>query len=840
MSGKFPYKATKSKKKAEKANESSSSESENEYKNRAVFIVNPDEIDGEKNENHHGVIVQKIQEKMGKNEENNNNNEQKQEETENDEEISIDKLSDFEDIESNFGTTEANFGTSEAISGTGFVFGEIVKDIEEDSKTEFKSLLEAKDVPTSIADYAKKYVCAFLNARGGRIFFGIQNNGRVHGILMNRQLKDEIRLKIDVALNNMRPSVDPHLCRVRFLKVSPPIGKREQIGKERFVVEITVAEGRAPVYFCSKTKNIAYWRRDASTVQMESDSILERQRFGRPKLVASDEVIENVPEEFVGRESEMTEALSMINSDAQRSQIYVLSISGEPFVGKSSFARNLVHVSSNLYHDGLYYIEASDRHGGYKSVEEIMSAIIRVRHPNSAPGVVGTSTSNLDLGAVTAQQLRRQYNQCFDGCSSMILLESANAALVSDLIPDFSMGKLLICVTTRKMISSSDFSEHIGFGSIHLPPLKLADSVALIKRLLRDAAQPGKARRISANETPTLQGHPSTMHPPGLSLGASAGAESSSLIALAKRSHSSMFLGIPNAELGRTSSFNPPSTTASQGVCVAPSPAISTRAPSPAVAAVSAAPVPVSNSSSSSGSGNQVNLDFEESCKRLAMECGNLPLIIRLVVGSLSRRSNLTIDDLVRKMAGDESLPDAKILGDLPSKTLNILYEEMEANTRKLFDSVCVFPRTFDAAAAMAVFELDYEGTIDALGELIEHYLVYYDSSTMRYSMNHFVRKFANMRLKATDPAQLEKLRMRLLVHFEGMMFPHGKLLPVEMHALYLNEVVNIKAALHYAVQYKKFRSAWRLATVRIVGEERVDSIPWVEEEFVSQCSWCA
>ena len=42
-----------------------------------------------------------------------------------------------------------------------------------------------------------KYICAFLNVRGGILYLGINDQGIVKGIYLNRKKRDEFQLEID-------------------------------------------------------------------------------------------------------------------------------------------------------------------------------------------------------------------------------------------------------------------------------------------------------------------------------------------------------------------------------------------------------------------------------------------------------------------------------------------------------------------------------------------------------------------------------------------------------------------------------------------------------------------
>ena len=81
----------------------------------------------------------------------------------------------------------------------------------------------------------QKYVNAFLNTDGGRLYFGIEHNGSIDGLLLNRKSRDIIRLRIDGVIpgesisnsigcfpssaTGFSPQVDPHLYSIDFIPV---------------------------------------------------------------------------------------------------------------------------------------------------------------------------------------------------------------------------------------------------------------------------------------------------------------------------------------------------------------------------------------------------------------------------------------------------------------------------------------------------------------------------------------------------------------------------------------------------------------------------------------------
>lgn len=99
-----------------------------------------------------------------------------------------------------------------------FMFGSLL-DIEEDIHSEFKSVSSSNPART-ICDSFTKYAIGFLNAEGGRIFWGIQDaNATVEGVILSVADRDRIRIGIQNKINGIQPKVDPTSFKVNFIEV---------------------------------------------------------------------------------------------------------------------------------------------------------------------------------------------------------------------------------------------------------------------------------------------------------------------------------------------------------------------------------------------------------------------------------------------------------------------------------------------------------------------------------------------------------------------------------------------------------------------------------------------
>lgn len=157
-------------------------------------------------------------------------------------------------------------GTPAARPTPGYHCNEIIE-LEEDREHEFKSLKNAKDPIRTITEYyVEKYINAFLNTNGGTIYFGIDDDGRVQGLRLDRAQRDRLRTIISKQINKFQPAVEPDLYKIEFIEVHDK--------ESTYVVEIRVSKGPANLYMTG-SQNF-YIRRDGSNFLMPFDMIRAR------------------------------------------------------------------------------------------------------------------------------------------------------------------------------------------------------------------------------------------------------------------------------------------------------------------------------------------------------------------------------------------------------------------------------------------------------------------------------------------------------------------------------------------------------------------------------------
>jgi hypothetical protein len=158
-------------------------------------------------------------------------------------------------------------------SGAHYIMGETLEK-EENQLFEFKAVQNTSNVVVHIARICTKYVPAFLNSgSGGRLMFGVEDDGRVVGVPLDRAQRDSIRLAIDSLV------VEPDCSHLLELVLSPVIGATV----ERYVVELCIRAGEPDVLYCTRAGE-HFVRRNSAVYMLKGPSLMN---FVSQKLLLS-------------------------------------------------------------------------------------------------------------------------------------------------------------------------------------------------------------------------------------------------------------------------------------------------------------------------------------------------------------------------------------------------------------------------------------------------------------------------------------------------------------------------------------------------------------------------
>jgi hypothetical protein len=143
---------------------------------------------------------------------------------------------------------------------------------EESETVEFKAY--RWPLPENLQEILKKTICGFLNNKGGRIYFGIDDNdGKVVGVKLNRKEKDEMKLFLnDEILRTFNPK-----CRVGFVSTMfLPIFDRTNLIPDVFVVKTIIRQGDVKtIYTIDMKGQLVFFRKDGQSIPLSVSECLK-------------------------------------------------------------------------------------------------------------------------------------------------------------------------------------------------------------------------------------------------------------------------------------------------------------------------------------------------------------------------------------------------------------------------------------------------------------------------------------------------------------------------------------------------------------------------------------
>ncbi|KAH3761552.1 transcriptional regulator, SARP family protein [Pelomyxa schiedti] len=359
-------------------------------------------------------------------------------------------------------------------------YREEIVEVEEDKEHEFKAANNTEDPTTYIKSIAVKYLNAFLNANGGTIYFGVNDDGKAVGVILDRAARDNIRLSIDSAVSHFSPEVDPDMYSIAFIPVverpsQDPSSVPEKSlapATDTYIVEMTIHRGRASVYTDGVGKNAkAYVRREGSITELSPRSIDDRRSMGRPVFSYS---VTNPATQVVGREHEMNIISSFISAAPQGIPI-VVSIFGLPYVGKSTVAQHIARTFKYKFPDFTCHINMKGFSTSFISVTEAMAGVYRVLHPN-AP----TPSNSTEAAAL--------FQSCFVNKKCILFVENVGTVdQVKALVPTNSAACVII-VTSRKDLGLDASLDNCYSLQVKLGALQLTDAAALLRSLVKSVS----------------------------------------------------------------------------------------------------------------------------------------------------------------------------------------------------------------------------------------------------------------------------------------------------------------------------------------------------------------
>ncbi|HEV2177593.1 MAG TPA: tetratricopeptide repeat protein [Terriglobia bacterium] len=144
--------------------------------------------------------------------------------------------------------------------------------------------------------------------------------------------------------------------------------------------------------------------------------------------------------------------------------------------------------------------------------------------------------------------------------------------------------------------------------------------------------------------------------------------------------------------------------------------------------------------------------------------CGYLPLALRLAASAIAERMDLAPADYARRLA-DENERLRLLAGSDQSveASIGLSYRLLDTDVQKRWRALAVFPDTFDAPAAAAIWTVGVRLAApenaplatpqDALSRLVQYSMLNWNETTRRYRLHDLMRDFARAK---SEPAERE------------------------------------------------------------------------------------
>ena len=126
--------------------------------------------------------------------------------------------------------------------------------------------------------------------------------------------------------------------------------------------------------------------------------------------------------------------------------------------------------------------------------------------------------------------------------------------------------------------------------------------------------------------------------------------------------------------------------------------------------------------------------------------CGYLPFALRNAAGALASRKDLSPVDYMKRLG------DAKKKLSLVAASLSLSYDVLSAEQQERWRKLGVFPGSFDAPAAAAVWEVEEDQARDELGELYLRSMVECETEG-RYKLHDLSRVYADSKQSKSERA---------------------------------------------------------------------------------------
>jgi tetratricopeptide (TPR) repeat protein len=140
----------------------------------------------------------------------------------------------------------------------------------------------------------------------------------------------------------------------------------------------------------------------------------------------------------------------------------------------------------------------------------------------------------------------------------------------------------------------------------------------------------------------------------------------------------------------------------------------------------------------------------------IAKLCGYLPQALRLAASAVGSHVDLAPADYAKRLADEKNRLKVLDQGSGQSDesmdaSISLSYRLLDAEMQKRWRMLAVFPETFDASAAAAIWQIEEDAVKDTLSHLTQYSMLEWNDKAERYRLHDLMRAFAGAKAAADE-----------------------------------------------------------------------------------------
>ena len=162
-----------------------------------------------------------------------------------------------------------------------FILNELLN-FGEDTETEFKNYMFFTDIneiiPLHLAQKLQRLFCGFLNNKGGRIYFGINDQKYVKGNKLSYEQRDKLSLELLNLTSGFYPECKSSKISVHFIPIK---GSNQAFLKDRYVTKVIIKQGDTDKLYSVSNKVYESYKRVQCMVSNLKPEVIANEIYKR-------------------------------------------------------------------------------------------------------------------------------------------------------------------------------------------------------------------------------------------------------------------------------------------------------------------------------------------------------------------------------------------------------------------------------------------------------------------------------------------------------------------------------------------------------------------------------